>query len=288
MKHYIFLPLLGSFASAAHATVVFSDDFNRADLGSVYVTTVKSGDGGASINGGAFVELTNDATATVNASGRVSVATAFSNFAAPFSGKLTDNASTVTWETNLRFNRASAPSGFASGEYGVAFVLAASDADFTQGNGYAVVYGNALSPDPFRLVRYTGGLSSNTSANITNLFSSGASDLAAVNNYASVRVTYNRTGNVWALYVRDDGASAWADPATMDAGSLKGTATDSTYSGTALTHAGFLWNHATGVAQTVQFDNLRVSAVPEPASYGALGAGVLGALALLRRRRRAG
>lgn len=278
MRHLIFPLIACCAASPVFGVVVFSDDFNRADLGSAYGVGVSAGtDGGALIAGASFAELTNDLGATVNANGRVSASVSFSNFSAPFSGTLSANESTVTWESNFRYNRTTAPAGFSGGTYGLAFVLAASDADFTAGNGYAVVYGNTGSPDPIRLVRYSGGLAADS--NLTNLVSSGVADLAAVNDYVSVRVAYSASTGVWQLFVRDDGAAGWADPATMNAANLVGASSDSTYTGAALTHAGFFWNYSTAAAQTAQFDNLKVTAVPEPELLLPVSlAGILGLL----------
>jgi hypothetical protein len=117
------------------SATVFSDNFNRAAPGSDYAVSVSAGDGGASINGSSFLELTNDMSATANANGRVSTAVSFASFYAPFSGVLSGNSGPVTWEVNLRYNRATDPSGFAGGGYGAAFVLAASQADFLGGTG---------------------------------------------------------------------------------------------------------------------------------------------------------
>ena len=265
---------------------VFSDYFNRASLGANYTTTLTAGDGGAAISGGAFLELTNDASAAANANGRVSVATPFTAFGSPFTGALSANAGLVTWETNLRYNRTSAnPSGFNGGLYGVAFVLAGTQADFTGGSGYAVVYGNSSAPDPIRLVRYAGGLSAD--ANLSTIISSGANDLAVFTDYASVRVTYDPAGHLWSLYVRDDGATEWAAPSTLGGGNQIGVATvDSTHTGAPTTHAGFLWNYSTVAAQTAQFDNLSVSVIPEPSAHAGVILTAVATLTVFRRNRR--
>ncbi len=287
MHKSLLLPLLTALPGLAVADLVFTDTFDRPLLGANYVTTTTGGDGGSSIAGASFLELTNDATAAANATGRVAIATAFSGFANPFAATLAANPGVVTWETNLRYNRATEPSGFGNGNYGLAFILAGTAADFTTGNGYAVLYGSGTSPEPLRMVRYSGGLA--TGGTITDLIAGPS--LAQVNNYASLRVTYDPTTSGWSLFVRDDGASAWVSPATLTAANQAGTAVaDTTYTGasTSLTHTGYLWNYNTAAAQTAQFDNLRVTvtpaAIPEPTTTGAL----LGAAALLlvRRRRR--
>lgn len=273
-------------AITTHAATVFWDDFNRAALGGAYTTSVTAGDAAAAITGSTFLELTNDATPGTgdNTTGRISAAVALSSFAAPFSATLSANAGLVSWETNLRYNRTTDPSGFGSGSYGLAVVLAGTQADFTGGSGYAIVYGNSGTTDPIRLVRYTGGLS--LDANFTNIITSGVNDFAAVNNYASLRVTYEATTNTWSLYLRDDGASAWADAGTLTGANQIGTnVTDATHTGTAMTHAGYLWNYNTAANQTAQFDNLRVTAIPEATTT--LPAAALGLAILYYRRKRA-
>lgn len=241
---------------------VFSDNFNRAALGSGYATAVTAGaDGGAAITGAAFLELTNDATASTNLSGRLSVATAFSAFGTPFQAVPSANPGLVTWETNLRYNRVTEPSGFGGGNYGAAFVLAGTSADFTAGNGYAVLYGSGVSPEPFRLVRYTGGVF----GAVTDLVTGPS--LGLMNNYASLRVTYDPSAQAWSLFVRDDGASGWSSPTTLGVPHQAGASVvDSTYTGATMTHLGYLWNYNTAASQTLQADNLRVdvvAAVPE-------------------------
>lgn len=61
--------------NALGQTQVFLDNFNRAILNSgtptAYSITVTNGDGGAVINTGSFLELTNDASAATNADGIV-------------------------------------------------------------------------------------------------------------------------------------------------------------------------------------------------------------------------
>ncbi|MBB6052168.1 hypothetical protein [Armatimonas rosea] len=249
----------------ALAQVLFRDDFNRAALTvgapTTYTTTVTSGDGDASIVGGSFLQLTNDGTAAANASGRVWVAGQTMSFSG-FSPTLSSNAGALSWSFNARYNRTTNPGGFDANLYSMAVILGATSSDLTTANGYAIAYGNAGAPDPIRLVRFTGGLDAD--ANLTTLISSGASDLAAVNDYFSVRVLYNPNTNDWQLLVRDDGTSAWGDPQTVS--TSVGTAFDTAYTATPLTHFGFLWNYNTATNQTVQFDNFQLATVPEPST----------------------
>jgi|GEM_PF-1694287 len=263
-------------------TTVFSDDFNRASFSPggtpsmTYTTTVTAGDGGASINSSTFLELTNDASGTANASGIVYTTGPLSTYSSPFTGILSSNAGLVTWTFNLRFNRASSnnPANPASGAYGEAIVLAGSSSTLTSGTGYAIVYGNSLTPDPIRLVSYSAGVGTNT-----NIISSGVSDIANTNNYASVKVTYNPTGNLWTLYLRDDGVSAWSDPSSGVTTQIGSSTANSTYTGTSLGSFGFLWSYATAASQTSQFDNFKVTVGSGgsgyPATYTVSGGGTL-------------
>jgi hypothetical protein len=237
------------------------DNYNRADLNAgaptTYTVTVTAGDGGASISGSSYLLVTNDATGGANANGRVFVTAPTSSL--PINSTLSSNSGIVEWTFNMKYNRTTNPAGFQSGSYGVAVALGATSSDLMAANGYAVVYGNTGTPDPIRLVKFAGGL--DLDVNITTLCSSGVSDIAAVTNYASVRVTYEPATNYWKLYVRDDGASAWGDPndggVTVQKGS---TATDNTYTGAALPNWGYFWNYSTAANTTSQFDNYSVSA----------------------------
>jgi trimeric autotransporter adhesin len=239
------------------AQVLFRDDFNRAALTtgapSTYTTTVYGGDGDALLSGGTL-QLTNDGSSATNAVGRVAV-TGLSGVS-----MLSASQTTLCWTFNARTNRTTNPGGFDSNLYSLAVVLGATGGDLTQASGYAIAYGNAGTPDPIRLVHFTGGLDADT--NLTTLVSSGAADLSTVSNYFSVKVLYTPNTDTWQLYLRDDGPTAWSDPATT--GALIGTATDATYATTPLTHFGFLWNYNTAAGQLAQFDNFQLAAIPEP------------------------
>lgn len=286
-----YLPVLvaASFATVASfgQTTVFSDNFDRASLnGATYTyTTTAGGDGGASIASNILV-LTNDSTGTANTAGRTYVTVPMSSFSAPFASTLSANAGVVTWSFNMRTSRTSM-SGFDSSNYGIAFALTASSSDFTLGNGYAVVIGNGSTPDPLRLVRYTGGLDAN--ANLTNIITGTApvADIASAQ-YLSVSVSYDPTTNTWSMSARNDGASSFTDPATGSLTSI-GSVVDNTYTGTAMTSMGFLWGYST-TTNTASFDNVTVtavSAVPEPSTYAALAGALALAGVIMHRRRRA-
>lgn len=265
-------------------TTVFSDNFNRASLGSSWTTTTTAGDGGASIVSSDVLRLTNDSSATANANGIVYSTVAISSFSAPFNAQLNSNSTAISWYLNFQVNRANL-AGLGSGSYGAAFVLAGSNGVLpTAGSGYAIVLGNSSTPDPFRLVRYTNGLSS-----VTNLISSnttGVSDIGT--KYYSLKVTYTPTTNQWELFVRDDGASAFTLPTS---GSLtsQGTATDNTYGSLTMTAMGAYWSYSTAATQFLNIDNVSVdlaaTPIPEPSTYAAM-AGVAALLGVMLHRRR--
>ncbi len=224
-------------------TQVFFDNFNRANLTSgtptTYSITVTAGDGGASINTGSFLELTNDASSATNGDGIVYVSGMTQDFLNTYNQTLHLNTYNIEWTFNYRYNRTTNPSGLAASNYGTAIILGISNGIFTgtgAGNGYAVVFGSSGTPDPIRLVKFAGGLT----GTITNLISSGNNDISAVNNYVSVRVKYEPNGDNWSLFVRDDGSSSWTDP-SAGVTNQKGSITlDNTYTSTIINAFWFL------------------------------------------------
>ncbi len=156
-------------------------------------------------------------------------------YLAPFNTTLSANSSSITWTFNMATGVAA--SGFANTQDNAVVVLAGTSATVrTVGNGYAVAF-NPGAPTRIELIRYTGGLQ----GAVTTIISSSVA-LATATRYASVSVTYDPTTNTWNLYVRDDGAAAFADPA-VGVLPLGGTAVDATYTGTPMTSFGFFSNH---------------------------------------------
>lgn len=277
-----FLLTLAIFAVAAGGakaqTVVFSDNFNRADnstVGNNWVET--AGDGNASISSNKLEEV---GTGVV---GRTYVTQAMSNFSSPWNNMLSSNIGLVSWSFNMRSNRDDL-SGFNSNNYGVAFVLATTSSDLTLGDGYAVVWGESGTSDPVRLVRYSGGLDLNSNATNIIVGNTGAPFTDMGTNYLSLQVTYAPTTNTWELLLRDDGSSAFADPLS---GLLisQGTLVDSTHTAKTMTSLAAYWNHGTVTTDLAQFDNVVVSVVPEPVTCALFGAGAL--FWVLRRKRAA-
>ncbi len=157
-------------------------------------------------------------------------------------------ATELTWAFNFRQSR-SGTSGFGTTTYGIAYVLGATKANFNDpdASGYAVIIGNANSPDPVKLVRFKNGLTANS--NITTLISSAEAIETA---YYSVKVSFEPCTRSWGLQVRNDNG-AFADPATVTAPTI--TFADQTFTGTNLNFTGAAYNHGT-VGVTAFFDNL--------------------------------
>ena len=268
----------------ADAAVVYSDNFNRAGLGGgtyTYTTAVTAGDGAASVTGSAILQLSNDGSVAANANGIVYVTTPVSGFGSPYTATLNANPGTVTWSLNMQQIRPN-PAAIASGAYGVGFVLAASSSTLTTGNGYAIVMGNSSTPDPVRLVRFTGGINGTVTTMITA--TSPLND--PTTSYLSLQVSYNPTGDSWSLSGRNDGSTSFTDPTTGTLSAF-GSVSDATYTGTGLGSLGVVWSYANGASQFAQFDNFSVSVVPEPTTWAIIAFGaIFGAVQLVRFYRR--
>jgi hypothetical protein len=201
------------------------------------------------------MSLTNDASSAGNVNGWSLASTNTATFATPYNTTLSSNPGMVTWTFNMRQQQAN-PSGFASGNYGAAFILAGtSGTTNSSGTGYAVTLGNSGRTDPLKLVSYSAGLQSTTQILASN--TSGLTDFG--NTYLSIKVTYTPSTNTWQLYVRNDG-TAFIDP---NLGSLtsQGTAVNSTYTATILPIMGAFWNSSTRSNQTALYDNVKVTVV---------------------------
>ncbi len=158
----------------------------------------------------------------------------------------------LTWSFNMRQNR-DAPSGFDSGNYGVAFILAASSTDITTANGYAVIEGNSGTPDPVKLVYFENGI--NLNSKITP-FITGSENVSY--NYASIKVTYNPSDNVWTLY-GDLNAGSFIRTDTRLTNTLIGSATNTTFTNISLPYLMLLYNHNTVDTDFSIFDDIYVS-----------------------------
>jgi hypothetical protein len=267
---------IATMTGAPAQTVVYNDNFsvsqgtNYASAGNIGTsswTVARSGDDwGARIDSGVMT-LINDIGAVSNSDGWVySYQTLASSGA--FNTTFADSAGPMTWTFNMRQLRTN-PASFTAGNYGVAWVVGASSTLVaTQGSGYAVVLGNTGTPDPLRFVSFTGGLQA--LGNPTNALITASAPLSnPTNNFMSIRLTYNPSSNLWELFGRDDGTSAFSDP-NVGTLTLLGSATNSTYTDQALTSSGAYWQGATAANQWAQFDNARLEVVPEPGTCALL------------------
>ncbi|MBK9290018.1 MAG: hypothetical protein IPM52_00045 [Bacteroidetes bacterium] len=264
-KHIIFLIAIGLYHSLLSQTTVFEDNFSTHTSDS-WTTSGAIGSSAWSVNrsgadlgsrrqvSGQILELTNDASATANANGWVFAYVNTANFTSPYNTTFASNSGIITWWFNMRQIRTD-PSGFSTGNYGVALVLGSTaDNPSTSGSGYAVVLGQSGSTDPVRLASFDNGLA----GTLTNLITSNTTGLTDFgNDYLSIKVTYNPANHQWELFVRNDGSSAFADPQTGTLTS-QGTVTNSAYTSTSMAYFGAFWNAATSASQTAFFDNVAV------------------------------
>lgn len=169
------------------------DDFNRPDsptVGAGWQETETTAGTGATI-------ASNRLKLSSGVQGKDFVARDVSGRYSPV---LRQNADALTWLFNLQQSRPN-PSGFGPNNYGAAFVLAGSAADFTTGNGYAVVYGNSGAPDSLKLVRYTGGLIGPANLRTLAAVSVPAATGALTGPAHTVRVLYAPDEDNWTLEV---------------------------------------------------------------------------------------
>jgi hypothetical protein len=248
------------------AQTVFSDDFSTNTnvawttsgvINSSPWSVTRSGDdwGARRNTAPAQLEMTNDAGGIANIAGWVFAYTNTGSYSAPFNQVLNLNAGLITWTFNMRQIRDD-PAGFSGTSYGVAFVLGSSSATTaTAGTGYAVVLGQSGTVDPVRLAKFTNGIQT-TLTNIITSNTPGLTDFGA--EYLSIKVTYDPAGNLWELFLRNDGTTSFSDPAT---GTLisQGTATDNSYTSISLPYSGGFWRGNTAASQTSFFDNVKVT-----------------------------
>ena len=243
----------------------FVDNFNRASLSpggvpsSTYTSTSISNTtvgivGNTALNitvGGALGAVTAAPYATIPLSG----------FSIPFRSTLNTNPGTVKWTFNMKTSIAS--TGFASGSQEVAVVLGASSATLTTGTGYAVAFTTGANKG-VQLIKYSGGIQG--ASTTTTIVTPAANILSAATNNVSVQVTYVPTTGTWTLFLRDDGGTASVDPTTGSFTTV-GTSTDATYTGTALSVAGFYTNYKSAAlfgTNTATFDNFRCDVTCTP------------------------
>tara|TARA_R110002050_G_scaffold94765_1_gene197057 strand:- start:38151 stop:40613 length:2463 start_codon:yes stop_codon:yes gene_type:complete len=245
MKKITLLIILLTFYSGLGQTCVFSENFDRADntlIGNGWTEVV----GNSSIISNELVIETNGVQA------RDFI---YQDVSSLYSTQLSSLSKIITWSFNMQQDRPD-PSGFDTTNYGVAFVLGATNPDFTIGDGYAVVIGESGSTDNVRLVRYSGGIDLNS--NLVDIIRS-STDFGV--EHLSIKVTYNPSNNTWELFLRNDGLS-FANPATLSMTDSVSTAIDATFTNSNLDFIGLLWNHNTaGANPTATFDNIFIGSI---------------------------
>lgn len=220
---------------------------------SQWTVTRSGGDFGAKIDAG-ILTLSNDISTAANVNGWVAASTSTTNYSSLYKPVLSQNTGVVSWSFNMRQIRAN-PSGFTSGKFGAAFILAGTPGTTNSaGKGYAIVLGQGTTTDPIRLATYSNGLSS-----IVPKLSSktpGLSDFGA--EYTSIRVEYNPADNKWSLFLRKDNTTSFLDPKSGTL-TFQDEAVITDYLNESLTMAGAFWNAGTTKTQTSFFDNFSVS-----------------------------
>jgi len=204
------------------------------------------------------LELTNTASAATNANGWIFAYTSTSDFEKGYEPVLNHHHGVISWTFNMRQIRTD-PSGFGTGNYGAAFVLGSTTSDVrTTGSGYAVVIGNASSPDPIRLVSFSNGLSGAQENIVTSPAGSVLENPQT--GFMSIEVRFNPITGLWQLFGRLDG-SAFSDPSEGEL-ELLGEITHTTHTSTPLLYMGGYWQGSTAANQTAFFDNITVDITP--------------------------
>lgn len=286
----------GSVIVAQTTFTVFTDDFNRGEtispisaggvpeMGWTSVTT-STGEGTGSKTQAALIpDATDDYAVRIYPANNTDLQTAgrtyaygsLSTYSTPFNARLADNPGQVTWTFTFRTNRNTAFSGFDGSQYGMAVVLAANGSDFLTANGYAVILNRHASTSPknaVSLVKFASGLDLNSKmTTLTGPSPTESTDDLRV--WFNVKVVYTPSTDTWQLYVRKQATGSYADkgdPTTVN--TLVGSAiVDNTYTGTTLSHCGFLFNHsaissANVNSNTVYIDDFKVTVYdPNPVS----------------------
>jgi fibronectin-binding autotransporter adhesin len=189
-----------------------------------------------------------------------------SGYNAGFNTTLSSNPGPVTWTFNMRAEAAATGGTYnsaSSGRY-LATILCASNVDPTNAaaTGYMVAQ---VSNTTYALWKFSAGVNTAGIGSMTQI-GTVSSAAAASTNFLSFKVTYDPSGNMWSLYFRDDGASAFADPAAGTP-TLQGTAfSDNTYTGTAMLSHGIFFRKSTANASLFAYDNFKIT-VTTPTNY---------------------
>lgn len=264
------LPLLFSFIMAGGQTQVFFDDFGTVAAapytsGGIPLMTYTpastispGGNTNTILNAGTdyFLAIYNRSTSP--AAGRTYLTGTLSTFDVPYALTLNNNPGPVTWTFNAKTNRSTALSGFGDGNYGSAIVLAATGSDLTTANGYAVIEIKGTSNNAFKLISFTNGLIGTST--LTTIIGPSI-DLSSSTNWASIKIVYNPTTNVWQFYFRDDGTSP-LDPTSGTLTQVGTNTVNTIYTGTTMSNFGFFFDHggtSAGSSNRGQYDNFKVT-----------------------------
>lgn len=287
--------LFAGKAMAQSTITVFTDDFNRGatatpvsaggvpEMSWTTVTTVTPVTAtGARTQAALIPDATDDYALRIypgnttdgQAAGRTYAHGLLSSYANPFNSKLSDNPGEVTWYFSFRTNRATAFSGFDATQYGMAVVLASDGEDFLAASGYAVILNrDAITKNAVSLVKFASGL--NLNSKVTTII--GPSPTESTDDlriWLNVKVIYTPSTNTWQLFVRKQPTGSYADkgdPTTVTT-QVGVNTVDDTYTGSALTHCGFLFNHSAVASanvnsNTVYIDDFKVTVFdPSPIS----------------------
>lgn len=242
----------GTTTSISTYTVSLLDDFNRTNSNSLGNSALGIAWNEAEAASDLISVYTNSMKiSSYTTAGRESAYLLLSNIQ-NYPTTLSNATKLVTWSFNIRQTRDD-PSGFDSGNYGTAFILAASSSDITTANGYAVIVGNSGTPNPIKLVYFTSGIIYNSK--ITP-FIVGSSDVS--NDYASIKVTYNPSNNIWTLYGELNNTS-FPRTDTRLTNTLIGSSTNVSFTNINLPYLMVLYNHNTTAAESSIFDDIYVS-----------------------------
>jgi hypothetical protein len=248
--------VLAGLTFGASAATLFHDGFNRED-GPVGNGWDVAGGGNSAIASNALWMTTG------GDAGREWISRDLSGLGPEYAATFDEATNTLSWRVAFTSSRDSL-GGFDDASYGVAYVLGASGATFGDSGtrGYALILGNAGSPDPLRLHYFTDGLGRNTALE-TNLapvvvaWNPGPGEFDG-NELFTATVTYSPLSDTWTL-VASTNAAGWPAAGTVDfVGYGVHAAVDE------LPHVGLFFNHSSG-AHYSRWDEVAVSAMaPEP------------------------
>lgn len=188
------------------------------------------------------------------------------------------NSGPITWTLNMKTTRTTVLSSSSDANYGLGqfysdVVLASTGSNLASGtNGYAVILQRNTADatkNSVRLSRFTNGLSAGLNATVpgTSVYSKLAESPAftSLTNSISVKVVYTPSTDKWELFYREDPSATFVDPTTGTALTSAGAAvTDNIYTGTTMTHIGYLGSHSnsSNTVNSFQYDNYKITVTP--------------------------